>query len=201
MKTPTEHILTPKLSVQARLPIDDRIERAAQLVLRARIFFEIWLYFEGRDTRAGIFKTMEEYSEFFRFAPHAHFVAFIVSIAALFDKRRDTITLPGLAREMAKANLLPFQTKAEVDALMAQAVPLVSKVALLRHNAFAHRSATITYDDAFKAAAVTALQMQDLTEIALKVANHLTRARGRGEHFFNELPREDAEALMKALAT
>jgi hypothetical protein len=187
--------------MRAPLPIDDRIERAAQLVLRARIFFDIWFYFEGRDTRASIFKTMEEYSEFFRFAPHAHFVALIVSIAAVFDKRRDTIALPGLAREMDKANLLPPQTKSEVDALMAQAAPLASKVTILRHNAFAHRSATLSCDDAFKAAAVTVLQMRELTEIALKIANHLTQARGRGQHFFNELAREDAEAMMKALAT
>jgi HEPN superfamily AbiU2-like protein len=132
--------------------------------------------------------------------PHAHFVAFIVSIAALFDGRRDTVSLPGLAKEMGKANLLPAQTKSEVTALMAQAKPLVCKITILRHNAFAHRSATLSYDEALKAA-VTALQMQELTEIALKIANRLTQARGRGEHFFNELAREDAEAMMKALAT
>jgi AbiU2 len=187
--------------VQAPLPIDDRIERAAQLVLRARIYFDVWFYFEGRDTRAGIMETMQEYSEFFRFAPHAHFVAFIVSIAALFDKRRDTITLPGLVREMGKANLLPAQTKSDVTALIAQAGPLVSKITILRHNAFAHRSATLSYDEAFKAAAVTAFQMRELTEIALKIANCLTQARGRGEHFFNELVRNDAEAMMKALSS
>jgi hypothetical protein len=144
---------------------------------------------------------MQDYSEFFRFAPHAHFVAFIVSIAALFDRRRDTITLPGLAKEMGKANLLPAETKSEVTTLMAQAKPLVSKITILRHNAFAHRSASLSYDEAFKAAAVTALQMRELTEIALKIANCLTQARGRGEHFFNELAQEDAEAMMKALAT
>lgn len=38
------------------LPIDDRVERAAQLVLRSGIFFDIWFYFEmalfGRDAPA-----------------------------------------------------------------------------------------------------------------------------------------------------
>jgi hypothetical protein len=181
------------------LPINDRVERAAQLVLRSRIFFDIWFYFEGNDTRPAILDTMQEYSEFFRFAPHAHFVAFVVSIAAIFDKRRDTINLRLLAREMARGKLLSTQTQIDVDALFSQAEPLVSKVAILRHNAFAHRSATISFDDAFKKAAVTAFQMRDLTEIALQIVNQLGQAQGHSVRFFNELPREDAAAMLKAL--
>jgi hypothetical protein len=38
------------------LPINERLERAAQLVLRSRIFYDIWIYFEG-DTRADILDT------------------------------------------------------------------------------------------------------------------------------------------------
>lgn len=181
------------------LPIEDRIERAAQLVLRARVFFDIWFYFESNDTRPSLLDIMQEFSEFFRFAPHAHFVAFVVTTAALFDRRRDTISLPGLVREMEQANRLPTRTQADLNALIKQAQPLAAKIVLLRHNAFAHRSSTLSYDDAFKAAAVTAAQMRDLTDTALKIANHLARAIGRTEHFFNELPRADAETMMKAL--
>jgi hypothetical protein len=180
------------------LPIDDRVERAAQLVLRSGIFFDIWFYFEGSHTRPAIIDTMREYSEFFRFAPYAHFVAFVVSIAAIFDKRRDTINLRYLASEMARSKLLSTQTQTDVDALR-QAEPLVSKVAILRHNAFAHRSAAISYDDVFKKAAVTPFQMRDLTEIALQIANQLGQARGHSPRFFNELPREDAAAMLQAL--
>jgi hypothetical protein len=81
-------------------PIDHHLERAAQLVLPSRIFFDIWFYFEGKDTRPAIIDTMQQFSEFFRFDPHAHFVAFVVHIAALFEKRGRTISLPGLAKEM-----------------------------------------------------------------------------------------------------
>ncbi|MBB4373449.1 hypothetical protein GGD63_006272 [Bradyrhizobium sp. cir1] len=181
------------------LPIEDRIERAAQLVLRSRIFFDIWFYFEGADTRPHLLDTMNEFSEFFRFAPHAHFVAFVVSVAALFEKRRDTITLPALSREMARAGMLSPQAYSEVEALISHAEPLAGKVTILRHNAFAHRSARISYDDIFKAAAITPAQMRELTEIALKVANALLRARGHQEQFFNELAREDAETMMRVL--
>jgi hypothetical protein len=41
--------------------------------------------------------------------------------------------------------------------------------------------------------------MRDLTEIALKIANRLLLARGLSDQFFNPLPRDDAEAMLKAL--
>jgi uncharacterized protein (DUF4415 family) len=185
--------------MQTLLPIDDRIDRAVQLVLRARIFFELWFYFEGRQTRPTILNTMREYNEFFRFMPHAHQVAFFVTIATLFDKRTDTISLRRLAQELRRKDQLSQQTQAEVDELLREAEPLVSKIILLRHKAFAHRSAYTSYDDAFKEAKVTPNQMRNLTEVALQIANKLAEARGMYIGFFNELPQQDAARMMRTL--
>jgi len=187
------------MSKPPHLPIDERLERAAQLIVRSRIFLDIWFYFESKDTRPAIIDTMNRFSEFFRFDPHAHFVAFIVHIAALFEKRRDTINLPDLARELKQSNLISAQAAADIRALLCQADQLAPKVTILRSNLFAHRSATLSYDGAFKKAAITPGQMRDLTEIALKIVNQLLSARGLGDHSFNTLARDDAEAMLKAL--
>ena len=40
------------------LPIDERLETAAQLVLRTRIFYDIWRFFEGAETHPVIIDTM-----------------------------------------------------------------------------------------------------------------------------------------------
>jgi hypothetical protein len=189
----------PPAIVPTLLPINERVYRAVQLVLRARIFFDIWFYFEAKETRASILNTMREYNEFFRFMPHAHQVAFIVTIAALFDKRADTISLPHLVREMKRNKQLPQPTQAEVNELLEKTKPLESKVIILRHKVFAHRSARTSYDDVFKEASVTASQMRDLTEMALQIANKLAEASGVSAGFFNELPREDAARMMQAL--
>jgi hypothetical protein len=184
------------------LPINERLERAAQLVLRSRIFYDIWIYFEG-DTRADILDTMQEFSEFFRFDPHAHFVAFIVQMAALFEKRKDTINLPLLAKEVMPTSKMggasPSQYPAEINALLDQAKPLASKVIIFRNNLFAHRSATLSYAEAFKKAAVTSNQLRDLTEIALQIANRLLILRGLNDQSFNQLPALHADAMLKAL--
>lgn len=181
------------------LPIKNRVDRAVQLVLRARIFFDIWFYFEAKQTRSAILETMCEYSEFFRFMPHANQVAFVVTIAALFDKRADTISLPHLAREMTRNGQLSGVDLIEVNRLLMNAKSLESKVTILRHKAFAHRSAHTSFDDVFREASVTADQMRELTVIALRVANKLAEACGVSVGFFNELPREDAARMMLAL--
>jgi hypothetical protein len=187
-------------SQRQNLPLEERLYRAGQHVVRGRLFLDLWFYFEEKTTRAKIIETMREYNEFFRFTPHAYFVAYVVHIAAMFDSRRDTISLPRLAKEMKVARLLQGHSAAEVDLLLAEAAPIVEKVAILRHCAFAHRSARISYDDAFKRAAVKPNQLRDLSEVALKIANRLLLARGLKDEVFTTLPREDAEKMMKALA-
>ena len=94
------------MSRPRRLPIDERLEEAARLVVRSRIFLDIWFYFESKDTRPAIIDTMDRFSDYFQFDSHAHFVAFIVHIAALFEKRNNTINLPDLAREFKQSRAL-----------------------------------------------------------------------------------------------
>jgi hypothetical protein len=74
-----------------------------------------------------------------------------------------------------------------------------SKVTILRHNLFAHRSASLTYSEAFEMAGLTREQLADLTETALKIANALLLARGLPDQFFHPGPREHAEALLRTL--
>ena len=120
-------------------------------------------------------------------------------MAGVFDKRSGTISLPPLVREVKAAGQLIGQDAAAVDALLVEAKPVADKVLILRHKAFAHRSAHISYDDVFKMAAVRPDQLRDLTDLALKIANRLLLARGLQDQYFTELPRDAAEAMMKAL--
>jgi hypothetical protein len=185
---------------QQALTLEERLYRAGQHVVRAGLFLDLWFYFEEKTTRAKIIETMRDYNEFFRFTPHAYFVAYVVHIAAMFDRRRDTISLPRLAKEMKAAGLIQRQEAAEVDALLDKAAPIAAKVTILRHCAFAHRRASISYDDVFKLAAVKPDQLRDLTVVALKIANRLLLARGLKDQCFTTLPREAAEAMMNVLA-
>ena len=82
----------------AHIPFSARLQLAGQLVARARIFYDIWWFYEGADTRPKIIGTMNTYSEFFRFDSHANFVALIVYLGGLFETRADTVNLPALEK-------------------------------------------------------------------------------------------------------
>jgi hypothetical protein len=181
------------------LPLNERLDRIGQHVVRARLFLDLWFYFEERDSRRKIIETMREYNEFFRFTPHAYLIAYVIYMAGVFDKRRDTISLPPLVREVKAAGQLKGQDAATVDALLVEAKPIADKVLILRHKAFAHRSAHISYNDVFKMAAVKPNQLRDLTDMALNIANRLLLARGLQDQYFTELPRGAADAMMKTL--
>jgi len=181
------------------LPLNERLDRIGQHIVRARLFLDLWFYFEARDSRGKIIETMRGYNGFFRFTPHAYFVAYVIYMAGVFDRRRDTISLASLIHEVKAAGCLKVHDAATVGALLAQAKPIADKVAILRHKAFAHRSAHVSYNDVFKMAAVNPDHLRDLTDMAMNIANRLLLARGLRDQHFTKLPREAAEAMMKTL--
>jgi hypothetical protein len=182
------------------LPLNERLNRIGQHVMRARTFFDLWFYFEGHESRHEIIHIMQEYSEFFRFAPHAYLVTCVIYMAGVFDNRGDTISLEPLIREVKAKGHLKAQDVTGVDRIFSQAKPIADKVKTLRHKAFAHQDSGISYNDVFKFAAVTPNELRELTEMALAICNSLRSACGLGDFAFSDTPREDAEAMMRTLA-
>jgi hypothetical protein len=45
------------------LPLNQRLDRIGQHIVRARLFLDLWFYFEEQDSRRKIIDTMEQYSE------------------------------------------------------------------------------------------------------------------------------------------
>ncbi|HVS26275.1 MAG TPA: hypothetical protein VHE58_03110 [Burkholderiales bacterium] len=61
------------------------LDLAGQLAVRARVFLDIWWVYEGKPTRGKYLATMSRFSEFYRFEPHAHFVAMVMYLSQLFE--------------------------------------------------------------------------------------------------------------------
>lgn len=182
------------------LSMDERINIAAQLIKRARIFYDVWWFYESVDTRPKILDTMNRYSEFFRFDTHAHFISLVIHLAGLFETRRDTVNFNALIEEAETSSLFPAETIDQAKAVIAKIRDLPSKLAILRSNLFAHRSVSLLYEDAFQIADITPNQLCNLTVAGLHIANLLLIARGLPEQFFHELACKDVEALLHDLA-
>jgi hypothetical protein len=183
-----------------KTPLDWRLDRVGQHIVRARLFLDLWYYFEEHKSRQNIIETMREFNEFFRFTPHAYFASFVVYIAGVFETRSDTINLPALIKEMKTSGVLSIE-RCAVDCLMEKAKPLAKKATILRHKAIAHRTNEMSYDDVFRLAGVRPDELRVLTDIALDIANRLLASSNLKQRDFTHLPIKAAEQMMVALAS
>lgn len=192
-------MITKQSSPGVRLALDERLARCAQLIIRARIFFDIWRSLRDATMQPSLLDCMNDFPQFFRFAPEAHFAAFVVHIVSMFDRTKETISLHHLREEVKASCPTTLQSTAEIDELFARVASLVKKTVILRNNLFAHRSATADYSAYFKRADVTPNQLVELTEIALEIANRLLEARGLSPQYFDTLASRHTIAMLEAL--
>lgn len=181
---------------KSKLSIEEQLITAGELVVRSRIFFDIWFLYASRETRPKLLPSMNEYSEFFRYDEHAHFVAFVVHIAALYEKRNDTINLKQLISKSRDLEKIDDKAKEALNTHFDSVGEVVKKIAILRHNLFAHRSHSIEYEEAFSLAKVTPNEMRKLSDTAFKIVNTLLAAAELPDHSINPMPTEDAKALI-----
>lgn len=183
-----------------RLPVEVRLNTAAQLAVRARAFYEIWWTYEGADTRPLYLQSMNQHSEFFRFDSHANFVAMIVHTAMLYDKDDRTVGLSTLLNEIRERS--DDATRIEdARALLEPLLSVAKKVMHLRNNLFAHRNARFSYKDVFDQAAISPNQVRDLIDAALKIANKLLVAIDSPEQFPNPYVSQHIRSLLENLNT
>lgn len=169
------------------------------MVVRAHIFFDCWWYYESIETRPAILDTMNDYSEFFRFDSHAHFVSMVMYLGSLFDKRRDTITLARLVKETKSA--MPARTAELPLDTLARAESLAEKLSELRHNLFAHRSASVRYEEAFTRADITANEIRELLALSFDVVNKVLAMHNLPEAVRHTPSRGDLIQLLRKLGS
>lgn len=184
-------------------PISSQLREDFDLVghiaVRARVFLDIWWIYDGKPSREKHLETMNRFSEFYRFEPHAHFVAMVMYLSQLFESRDKTLNLPSLLENARSIGIL--KSAGDQGFLILDSVkPLISKVTILRSNLFAHRNAKLSYEEVFDKAKVTPDQLRELSKAALRIANLLGNAADIKEKFFHTLAPFHAEAVLIALA-
>jgi hypothetical protein len=176
------------------MPFSERVAIAVQLAIQARIFFDLWWLYEG-PTREGNLENLNVYPEFFRFDSHAHFVSYIVHIAALFESRSNTINVPLLVDE-AEHNGIYKGTVNKLRKQLSSSDDLIKKAIILRSNLFAHRSPALTYAEIFRLAEVNADQLRSLADLSFSVLGTIADDLGVQSPFVNDIASEHLQGLI-----
>lgn len=125
----------------------------------AKAHFEVW-WAQASEAKPGFTGVMNQHSDFFRASADAHYTAFFVYLAHLFDKRPDSSSIPtylnAAATTLDSEKLASLRT--EFDALTARAAPLITA----RHKTVAHIDARLSEKDVFAPLNITWNQVRDI---------------------------------------
>ena len=182
----------------AKISVSDQIEVLTQQTIRARLYYEIWWFYAGADTRPGILETLNRFPDFFRFDAHAQFVAMIVHCGTILDSGDDVISLATLAR----APLLDpkrFPADAELVDRIGAAITKSQGLRTVRHKAIVHRSGEFDYSNAFAKANLIPDDIPVLLGEVLDLVNELRKRKRMNLAHFSSRPLEDTMRLIHAL--
>lgn len=176
--------------------IEKYIDDLRQSVIAAEHNYEIWWVYKEKDSRAKYLETMNKYSLFFQISIHAHFVAMLVALYRIYEKRRDTIHINVLIQKLEKYPRITEDSKNNFKDSLCRAKPLWVKVSTLRNEAFGHRSKKYSVTEVFERANVTPGELRQLVEVTKSLLNQITLAWDGSTHAFNL---DSSKSLIKLL--
>jgi hypothetical protein len=125
----------------------------------AKAHYEVW-WAQVSEAKPKYAQAMNSHSDFFRASADAHYKAFFVYFAHLYDKRKDSSSIPTYLNEIATSadpgNVM--QLRAEYDTLASRAGPLLTA----RHKTVAHVDAKLSEKDVFAPLSITWNQVRDI---------------------------------------
>src|SRR4026209_1229952 len=107
---------------------DEFIHELRHTVSVAVLYYDIWWVYKSERTRSKYVEIMNRYHLFFSTSIHSHFVALIVALYRLYEKRRDTYNIPRLIDLLEKVGRLSVIALTSIRAKYATAFPLWRKV-------------------------------------------------------------------------
>ena len=125
----------------------------------AKTHFDVW-WAQASEARPQLLDVMNEHSDFFRASYGAHYTAFFVHIAHLFDGRADSSSIPTYFTVMRATADAPQLTALEVEYadLLSRAQPLLRA----RHKTVAHVDAVLSAKDVFAPFNITWNEARDI---------------------------------------
>lgn len=150
------------------------LDELLHTVFVARANYEIWWIYKNAEDRKRYYDILDCYLGFFRTGIHAHFVAMIIALYKLFEKRRDTVNVDQLLKIGEQFAILDGSKVASIQQKVDQAKKIWKKVSILRNNVFAHHNKDFDYENVFSNANVTYDEIKFLTEITLQLLNDIS---------------------------
>lgn len=178
------------------LTLDDSLRIIASIAVRTRKHFDLWWATVGASDRKPFAGAIDEYWEALRFLEHGQLVAIIVDGHLLLEQNPNHLSLHRLCKLVAADG---GDTRL-AEELIEAASPTATKFMILRHAAFAHRSAKLGYREVFVRAGITPDEMREHLERLHEIARQLLIARGLEPNNYDDLAQSTYVEMLTRLA-
>lgn len=141
--------------------------------IAAKAHYEVW-WAQASEAKPQLLAVMNAHSDFFFASYDAHYTAFFVNLAHLFDTRSDSSSIPtylsAIRAASDPATLAVLET--EYSSLAARARPLV----VARHKTVAHIDARLSEKDVFAPLNITWNEVRTIIYESAEFVAHLASA-------------------------
>jgi len=163
----------------------------------AKAHYDIW-WTQISDAKPKFTSIMNKHSDFFRASQDAHFTAFFIYLAHLFDKRSDSSSIPTyLALMRDKTCPVKFEKlESQYRSLAERAIPLVT----VRHKTIAHIDKKLSENDLFSSFNISWNEIRNIINDSASFVEELAEAPHQGAV---GIPRDGrlGEATLRILQT
>jgi len=156
-----------KLNNEATLLKRDGVE--------ASLNFEVWRVIRDPDTLKFHSETLNQHSAYFQVAVNAHFVAMILPLYRIFERRENSINLPQLIKKLRSNSTLEEDALTYLEQKLDELKPTWVKIAVLRNEVFGHRSSKYDVSESFARAKISSDDLEIFVGDTLGLLNEVDR--------------------------
>ena len=175
------------------------INSLCETATNASLNYDIWWALKSSDTRPLFVNSMNRYKIYFSVAINSHFMAFVVGLYMLYEKRSDTTNIPNALKVLKSNREISGVTQELVCTLYNEAKPIWVKICVLRNNFVGHNSSEKAFDEIFRVANIKPDEIKALIEITKKLLTGLADAFDTDFHPFVINARDDTLSMLTDL--
>lgn len=159
------------------LTAEERVTEVCRLASLAKRHYEVWRVYTAPESRERLWDAFDDFADFMLLDERAHQELAILYAASLFETKDNTVHLHSLIDEIRTRGTAP-ELVADAEHALAALEGVIGKARFLRHNAVAHRTASMSREEVFKRANITADELGELVARADALASSLAHAIG-----------------------
>jgi AbiU2 len=136
-----------------------QIHSLQQSLMEAQISFDLWEGLREARCSQNTVDVMQPYAGFFTGIEHALFNSFVVLLYAIYENRKDTVSINALLRTLSSS--LSNEKKSKFDARAKAVKPIWIKVGILRNEVVGHQALDLGAEDSFSKAKISPEELRE----------------------------------------